>query len=359
MSVMRPIITITLAAALYAGQAVTAAPLFETDETLALTIEAPMRELIRYRKQKNEYDATVTWTDEAGTAISIPAKLKPRGNHRLTTCDFPPLRIEFDPSDTAGTIFDGQQRLKMVNPCGNGSDQKAWLAQEYGVYRGYNVITDRSFRVRHVAATYKDSSSRRWEREYPAFFIESIDGVAERTGLKPIRPARVRYDQFDIPETTNHLLYQFLISNTDFSMLKGPTGEGCCHNARILSPPGREHEWVVLPYDFDQAGLVDTDYALPDKRLGLRSVQVRLYRGFCWQNHALEDAIAHYNNQRDELTAALISDDLSRTRKRRVQRLVDGFYQTINDDEELQRRIMDKCRGPDTFEIRASTTAGE
>ena len=350
---------IPLAATLFVAQAVTAAPLFETDETLALTIEAPMRDLIRHRKQKREYDATVTWTDASGVTVSVSAKLKPRGNHRLATCDFPPLRIEFDKQDTVGTVFEGQRRLKIVNPCGSGSAQKYWLAQEYSVYRGYNAITDSSFRVRHLAVTYKDASSRRWQRDYPAFFIESIDGVAERTGLKPIRPARVRYDQFDIPEITHHLLYQFLIANTDFSVLKGPTGEGCCHNARILSPSGREHEWIALPYDFDQAGLVNTEYALPDERLGLRSVQVRLYRGFCWQNHALEDAIAHYNDRRDELTAALIPSDLSRNRKRRVQRLVDGFYQTINDEEELQRRIMDKCRGPDTFEIRASTTAGE
>ena len=217
-----------------------------------------MRELIRYRKQKNEYDAMVTWTDASGASVSIPAKLKPRGNHRLATCDFPPLRIEFDPSDTGRDGIRGPAQTEDGQPLrqrvGSEGLARAGIQRLPRLQRDHRQIV----RVRHVTATYRDTSSRRWEREYPAFFIESIDGVAERTGLKPIRPARVRYDQFDIPEATKHLLYQFLIANTDFSVLKGPTGEGCCHNARLLSPPGREHEWIVLPYDFDQAGLVNT-----------------------------------------------------------------------------------------------------
>jgi hypothetical protein len=359
MFAMKTVLALSLAGALLVGQGASAAPLFESNETIALTIEAPMRELIRYRKQKNEYDAVVTWTEESGATVSIPAKLKPRGNHRLATCDFPPLRIEFASEDTVGTVFEGQHRLKMVNPCGRGSDQKTWLSHEYSVYRGYNAITDKSYRVRRLAVTYKDPTAGRWQRDLPAFFIEPVDGVAERIGMKPLRPVTVRFDQLDIPETTLHMLFQFLISNTDFSVLKGTSGEGCCHNGSLLSPPGREHEWIVLPYDFDQAGFVNTAYALPDERLGLRSVQVRRYRGFCWQNDALPQAIAHYNEHRDEITAAMVPDDVSRSRQRRARGLVDSFYAAINDEKELQRRFRDQCRGPDTFEIRASTTAGE
>ena len=356
---MKTVSAILMFVVLLSGRAAGAEALFDTDATLELTIEAPMREMVRDRRKKQEYEAVVSLADGLGGTVSLPARLKPRGNHRLATCDFPPLRIEFDEAATGGTVFEGQRQLKIVNPCGNGSDRRSWLEQEYAVYRGYNTLTDRSFRVRRLAITYRDTSSKSWEREYPAFFIEPVEAVARRTDLKPVRPARVRYDQLEAREGTLHLLYQFLIANTDFSVLKGPSGEGCCHNGSILSPAGREHEWIVLPYDFDQAGLVDTAYALPDERLGLSSVSVRLYRGFCWQNDALPEAIAHYNARRDELTAALIPADVSKTRQRRVQRLIDGFYDTINDEAELQRRIVDKCRGPDSFEIRASTGAGQ
>ncbi|MBT6208695.1 MAG: hypothetical protein HOI35_01565 [Woeseia sp.] len=58
-----------------------------------------------------------------------------------------------------------------------------------------------------------------------------------------------------------------LIANTDFSVKKGPSGEGCCHNGRVLATLGEQRAWIILPYDFDQAGIINTDYALPNEDL--------------------------------------------------------------------------------------------
>ena len=46
---MKPLLACCLIVLLLAGQAFGAAPLFESDESLALTIEAPMRQLLRER----------------------------------------------------------------------------------------------------------------------------------------------------------------------------------------------------------------------------------------------------------------------------------------------------------------------
>jgi len=178
-------------------------------------------------------------------------------------------------------------------------------------------------------------------------------------GTEHAAPPNVRDDQFGMDSIAEAMLFQYLIANTDFAVKKGPSGEGCCHNGRVLSPPGRQHEWVVLPYDFDQAGIIRTDYALPDIRLPIRDVNVRLYRGFCWQNHALPPAVERFNRNRDAITAALIPDDVSKTQKGRIRRYVDRFYDIVNDSAELQSRVLDQCRGPSSFEIRASTPAGE
>ena len=66
-------------------------PLFESDQTLAITIEAPMRDLIRQRMKKPEFDAVVSYTDSSGAVRSINAKLaspetpgwKPAITHRF------------------------------------------------------------------------------------------------------------------------------------------------------------------------------------------------------------------------------------------------------------------------------------
>jgi hypothetical protein len=249
--------------------------------------------------------------------------------------------------------------LKVVTPCDRGRSYESWLLQEYGIYRSFNEVTDFSYRVRMLELTYRDVDSKRWKREYPAFFIEAHKAVAARHGLKNIRPAGIRPDQFDATQLMNVILFQYLVANTDFSVLKGPSGEGCCHNGRVFSPPGAETGWIVIPYDFDQAGIINTDYALPDRRLRIRNVRSRLYRGFCWNNEKLDPAIERFNAGREAITAALLPEGISSSKKRAARRYVDRFYEIINDPEELQEDILDKCRGAASFEIRKTTSAGQ
>jgi hypothetical protein len=76
-----------------AGQAPVASPLFDEEAILELTIEAPMRELIRKRSDKAKYDAVVRYTDSSGVERVLHAQLASRGNARLEACKFPPLRL--------------------------------------------------------------------------------------------------------------------------------------------------------------------------------------------------------------------------------------------------------------------------
>ena len=334
-------------------------PLFTADETLALTVSAPMRDLIRSKHRKDEYDAVVSYTDDTGAVTNLDARISARGNARLGSCDFPPVRLEFNPADTAGTMFEDQKRLKMVTHCERGNYGKRWVLQEFGIYRAYNAITDFSYSVRRLDMTWRDTESESWEREAPAFFIEDTDALAARFGRDEIRPPEVRTEQYHLVETTKHTLFQYLIANTDFSVKRGPEGEGCCHNARVIAEPGSQENWIVVPYDFDQAGIINTSYSQADRRLGIRRVTTRLYRGFCWQNDALADAITLFNDRRDVITAALMPSGISNSRQSRIRRYVDRFYETINDPAELQEELVAKCRGGATFTIRTTTTAGE
>ena len=330
--------------------------LFESTDTLALTIEAPMRELIVKRREKPEFDAQVTYQSETGQLRSLPARIESRGNSRLDTCDFPPIRIEFAPADVGGTPFEGQRRLKMVTPCNQSSKARSWLHQEYGIYEAFGAVSEHSFRVRRLQVTFRDDESARWERELPAFFIEHAGRMAKRLNMRSVRPPEIETAQFDGESLTLNLLFQYFIGNTDFSVKRGPAGEGCCHNGRVIATKGRQDGFIVVPYDFDQAGVINTDYALPDKRLGIRSVSSRLYRGFCWQNDMLPDAIERFNERREAITGAMLPDELPGSRKRRVQRFIDRFYETVNDPQELERRLVAKCRGAAAFEIRITRT---
>jgi len=114
----------------------------------------------------------------------------------------------------------------------------------------------------------------------------------------------------------------------------------------VLAPPKRDDDWVILPFDFDQAGIISTDYALPDVNFSIRRVSTRLYRGFCAQNTVLEDSIALFNDRRGDITAALLPPGLTKNKHKRALRYIDRFYETVNDPKKLKRDILDKCRGP-------------
>jgi hypothetical protein len=353
---LRFLVSVSLAAT--AVSVSTASPLFDEEASLTLTIEAPMRELIKKRRDKPEYDAVVRYTDSSGQEVVLNARLMSRGNTRLDVCDFPPLRLDLKKSETVGTVFEGQNRLKMVTQCNRSGDARNWLLQELGIYRAYNIITDYSYRARRLDVNYVDSSSSRWKRSRPAFFIESTGGMADRLDLDSVRPPTIEPNQFQQAQLANNLLFQLLVANTDFSAKRGPASEGCCHNGRVLTKPGQQKNWIVVPYDFDQAGIINTDYALPDARLKIRSVNNRLYRGFCWQNDSLPDAMDIFRERRETITTALIPAEFSSSRQKRSKRFVDRFYKIIDDPKELQKRIVDKCRGAATFPIRKTTTPG-
>ena len=332
-------------------------PLFDGDETLGVVIEAPIRDLVRQRMKETEFAGTFRYTDASGTEQALAIRIKTRGNSRLEICDYPPLRITFNPDETQGTLFEGQRNLKLVTQCMQGSRGAGWLHMEYGIYRAYNQVSDYSYKTRKLNVTYRDTKSRGRERLQPAFILEPDKQLAKRLGRERIRPPNVDPAQMSRMETTRNLLFQYLIGNTDLAIKSSAKGEGCCHNGRVFAQPGEQNEWVVVPYDFDYAGIINTKYALPGARLPIKRVSTRLYRGFCWQNELLPEVIEQFNQKRSEIELALTPAELSKGKSRAAQRYVDKFYEIVNDSKELQKRIFDECRGPDSLPLRASPVA--
>lgn len=333
--------------------------LFDSSDTLHITIEAPMRQLIQKRERKPEFDGEIRYQDESGNEQVVPVKIASRGNSRLATCDFPPIRLTVDTGKAYGTVFAGQRKLKVVTQCERSSYAKDWLLLELGIYQAYNVITDYSFRVRRLQVTYQDSESERWKRSQPAFVIESIGAVALRLQRKSIRPPNVDVKQYSVVESAHNFLFQYLIGNTDFAIKRGPSGEGCCHNGRVLAASGTQNDWVVLPYDFDQAGLINTKYALPSKQFSISKVTTRLYRGFCAHNDALRDSMTLFNERREGITAVLISPELKKRKFERAHQFVDMFYETINDPDQFYDKILNKCRGSRSVPVRKTTVSSQ
>ena len=316
-------------------------PLFDSDEPLEITIEFPVRHLIRKAADRPVVDAAATYTGADGEVVSLPVQMSTRGKSRLTVCQFPPLSLSVKKKAAKGTVFEGQKSLKIVTHCKPHTLYRGYLLEEQAIYEALNVLTEVSFRTRLLRVTYRDTEKEGFEITEDAFFIESIGEVAARNALERKKVPRTKIEQLDPAYAQLVTMFQFLIGNTDWSVKTAPAGSNCCHNGRILGPQGEEAGWKIVPYDFDQAGFIDTEYAAPAEQLRIRSVRQRLWRGRCVHNAELDGVVALFNERRAELESALVKPGARGAGSAR--KYIEAFYKIINDPKKRQKTIEKRC----------------
>ncbi len=319
-------------------------PLFADATPLALTIEGPFRTLSRERRDRNELAGLVRFQGDDGAAVTLDVQIRTRGNSRMDLCTYPPLRLDFRRGQVEGTVFAGQNRLKLVTLCKDTASYRDYLALEYEIYRIYNALTDISYRVRWVDIEYVSTDRPRSTSERrPGFLIEEDTEVAARTGLETWEVDRLDLDTIEPGAMALVSLFHFFIGNTDWSGTSGPPRDRCCHNGDVLRTPAGQA--VVIPYDFDQAGLINTEYAEPAPALRIRSVRQRVYRGYCRFNDEIDAAIERFNSARAAIESIIAEASVRERVQNRAQRYVAEFYAIINDPDERREQIVRACRG--------------
>ena len=324
-------------------------PLFADPRGMTLRIEGPLRELLRDdREDPEELDATMSWRTPDGATGTLPIEYRARGKSRRKPekCGFPPIRLDVPRRKAAGTIFEHQDKLKLVTHCkrlgSRSRDQYAWVWLEYYAYRVLNTLTDYSYRVRPMTVTWVDERGR--EYEHPAFVIEHDDRIAHRLGLEESERVTIDRDEL-VPEITALMdVFQYLLGNTDFSFVTAGDGGPCCHNAvQFTDGDGR---YVPIPYDFDQIGLLDKPDAVPAPNLGIRSVTDRLYRGYCREERHLEAALELMRARRGELEAIFAEElpDIGKWPRRRAQRFLGKFWEVLDSPRRIEREFVRGCR---------------
>lgn len=314
--------------------------LFDSDEILELSIRGPRDTILREASQRPTVVGTITLED--GTSIPITATTY--GDSRVDVCPVPLLKITIGPDDSRGTVFDGQSTLWLVTRCRNIRGYEKYVLLEYLVYRSYAVLAQPALRARLASCDVRDSEGRTKDETAYAFFLEDIGLAASRHGMSWLDIPSQWLDDLDSKQVTLISLFQYMVGNTDWSMLMSQEDTRCCHNVALLRGEGDDHN-TALPFDFDHAGLVNAPYAEPDERLGIRQVTQRLYRGLCIHNDQLPNAIDIFNDRRPELEALFTRDDLPFPKARaRALRYIDGFYEIINDPEKLEKNVIGACR---------------
>jgi hypothetical protein len=315
--------------------------LFGADTPLDLTLVADFKAAFKSRDtlKVKTTKATLTVKDSSGNPVTLPIEISPRGHFRLRgdVCNFPPIRLIFPKQGLKGTPLAGQKALKLGTHCQTRDKEYAeYPVREHAAYEVLNMLTDASFRSRLANVTYVQVGEEKDSTTKIGLLIEDEDDMAKRNGARVHTIRGGTFADMDPQQMGIISVFAYSVGNTDWSLYS-------LHNIRmILTADGR---YIPVPYDFDWSGVVYTRYAKPDPRLGIKTVQDRLYRGPCFTPTDLAPILAKFTAQRAaiaELYARLPLDDGYR---RRAMDYYKDFFDIVADQRQVRRELIETCSG--------------
>ena len=314
--------------------------LFSSDSLLELTLWLDLEEIRGDLGEDPSYhDATLAYKDPENQAeVLMYIQVRARGSFRKNpeNCDFPPLKIKFDNSDNKRSILSTIREVKLVTHCQSGEREfEQYVLQEYLIYKGYNLFTNFSFRVRLIRLTYVDISAGNDSLTRFAFMIEDAGEMAERNLGEILELKSVTGDKLDQHQYALMSLYNYMILNTDYSV-------PIMHNVELVSidhfkPP------IPVPYDFDWSGIIDIPYDSPFADRETRYTAHR-YKGPCLKMRELEELFIYMEDRNRSLYMLYHEFPyLNEEMKSRCLQELNMFYITIGNKELVRQEFIKNC----------------
>jgi hypothetical protein len=314
--------------------------LFGSDEPLEFTLTADFKATFKNRDTLNvkTQKATLTVKDSSGNPVAIPIEIAPRGHFRRRSdvCNFPPIKLIFADSGKKGTPFGGQKSLKLGTHCNQKDKEYAEIpVREYAAYETLNMLTDWSYKARLAKVTYVQTGDEKDAVTKYGLLIEDESDMAKRNGGRIFTARGGSFADMDPQQTATMTVFDYYLGNTDWSLYS-------LHNIRLVIAGDR---YMPVPYDFDWSGIVYARYAKPDPRLGIPTVQDRLFRGPCLTPNDLAPILAKYTEHRQDIKALYAGLPLDDGYRRRAMDYIDDFYKVISDQRQVKRELIEPCAG--------------
>ncbi len=312
--------------------------LFKDAEPMQMSITADIRKMLAEKKD-TVFQRAVVKINLPDSSIALDTiEMRARGNFRRDFCYFPSVMLNFKKQNVK-TRTSSLGKIKMVCTCKTGADFEQLVLKEYLCYRIFNLLSEKSFKVRLTKVNFIDSENKRKPFSYYGFLIEDIDDLAKRNGCKEYEVKNLHTELTDRSFMTLVSIFQYMIGNLDWSV---PAG----HNVKlILTRDSGFARPFAIPYDFDYSGLVNAPYSLPPENLGTSSVTERLYRGFPREMSEVEPIIKLFNDKKADIYTLINNfEPLTKKEKNGMIRYLDEFYNTISNPRSIKTTFVDNAR---------------
>jgi hypothetical protein len=312
--------------------------LFTNEELLELDLRFDITNYTR-KKPKEEYlKAILTYHINDKDSVNREIKLKSRGEFRNGYCSFPPVVVNFKKGGFKKDDLKEIEKMKLVTHCMSGNEDN--LLKEFLIYKLYNVLTDRSFRVRLLKINYINTYKKSKPIISYGFFIEPVSILAERIKCVPVEAINLSQKNMQ-PELMDRVaIFNYMIGNTDWSVPNQ-------HNIKVFTVPGSATPelGLAIPYDFDYTGMVNAHYAVPAEGLKISSVRERIYLGVCRDHDYYANAIREFANKKEDFYRVVREFKyLNEKTKKDMIKYLDEFYSGFDKQNSIVSDFLRECK---------------
>jgi hypothetical protein len=313
--------------------------LFESDDLFEISLRFDITAYKRIRSDTTYLDAVLTYYTADNDSVSKKIRVKARGQIRKTICDFPPLSLNFKMKESGSDEFIGINKLKLVPYCMVGYED--YILREYLIYKLYNLLTPYSFKVRLLKISFINTARPTSKPiiQY-GFAIEPQKLLERRNHMIAVLNSRLTQLSIRPDLMDRCAIFNYMIGNTDWAVPNQ-------HNALVYMQTKSERPdlGIVVPYDFDYAGLVSATYAVPAPELPIKSVRERLYLGVCRNEEEFTKATREFLEKKDQLYK-LINDFpyLHPRSKKDMINYLNGFFYMFDKRNSIVRELKYQCK---------------
>ena len=310
---------------------------FKDENVIEMKLTTDFRKLRMSAKVDDFQPATVSCRFPDSTTVTEEIRLCARGQYRRHNCYVPAILLDFKNPSSPKLSWLG--KLKLVSGCATGSYNEQLLLKEFLIYKIYNLITEKSFRVRLLKISYEDPKKKIKSFTQYAFVIEDGKEMAKRNKCRELTKLKIRTESTNRQQMTIVALFQYMIGNTDWAVPNG-------HNIRLLQLKKDSLAFpYAIPYDFDYAGLVDADYAVPAEEIGTKLVTERVYRGFPRTLPELQQALTIFRQQKESIYGIVKNFPLLEpSNKKKMISYLDEFYSMIEIERLVRTTFIENAR---------------
>lgn len=330
-------------------------PLGEVTDTVPdhdfFAIENPLKIALKYditsfikNKSKGEYiDAELQVFYNENEPIVKNIRIQARGNFRRGQCYFPPLSLNFKTDPIEQTDLKGIKKIKVVTHCSSAKSSDPLILKEFLAYKIYNILTDKSFRVRLLDIHYIDTGKKQLNFQERGFIIEPAEHVASRNNCVLIDPMIITAKNLIEEDADRVAMFRYMISDTDWRIRSG-------HNIKFMkSMVDVTDKVVTLPYDFDFSGFVGASYADPQEWSDASSIYQRDYLGYCRDNDDdYYKIIDLYSSKQNEIMSTINAFNLlSEKDRKEAASFAEDFFKEISNPKSLVSSLKRECQPMD------------